>query len=419
MRTIPVRTINAYHLAALAYLALAAGCGAIIAAHASPDLQVSGWFILHAHLAFMGFGTLTVLGTQKVLAAHVRAGWDGFAPGAMPGARFLAAITLCLAGIWAMYLAQGLTGNNAFYIGGMAAAAGALACLAAYTARLYRGITLATLRRNMPARFFLTSMFICFLAYGQLIYITAFNFLPWLPFSHTMPLRVNYLALSFPLSLTVMACIRMPFHLKDESLNKARFKPLWESQYAILVAGVFSLFFSLIFDSPHFHDVYSALQAAFSGILFLSILLLIGAMITDRRADRSLPWGIWRLYVSAVAYLFLAGIAGFLLGYGWNRQGPEYYFLIQAHIHLALLGWIGFGLTGVYSYLLHMAGRAACRHGSLNFWLMHAGVILMLLGIWHKSWALRGAAGACVAAAALTLMACAASEYRLKSGHSS
>jgi len=407
LRAIKIRTINSFHFAALLYLVLAAGFGLYISGHASPDLQVSGWFMLHAHLAFMGFGTLTVLGAQKVLATHVRRGWDAYEPGPMPGMGFLLIIIFCLLATWGMYLAQGLTGNDLYYLGGMAGAAGMLLCLTVFTVRVYRGISLRTLRSNMPARFFLTSILICFLAYGQLIYITAFTFLPWLPFSSTMPLRVNYLAFSFPLSLTVMACIRMPFHLHDEREKKKRFKPLWEAQYAILVAGVFALFFSLVFDTPHFHDVSTVLQAAFSGILFLSILLLIGAMITDRRKDRSLPWHIWRYYVSAVTYLALAGVAGFLLGYGWNRH----YFLIQSHIHLALLGWIGFGLMGVYNYLLHMAGRSPCRYGNANFYLMHAAVILIHAGILAKSWMLRGAAGACVAAAALLLLQCAAREF--------
>lgn len=411
-RTIKGKTINAYHAAAVTYLFAGVGLGAALSGHASPDLHTGGWFLLHAQVAFMGFGTLLVLGHQHVLAPHVRACWDGHsgAPApATPG--LLAFFNAALWMIWGMFLARAFTGDNAYLIGAMAGCALALAGLCVVVKRLFGGISPRTLRRNMPARFLLTAMFICFLAYGQLFYISLCVFFPQLPFSKTMLLRVNYLAFSFPLSLTVMATIQHPF-ARGLADGRIKTKWLWEAQYVILVSGVFSLFFSLVFDSPHFHDVYTALQGTFSGILFLSIAFLSAAMIKDRARVKDPPREIWRYYVSAVAYLFLCGAGGFLLGYGWDKHSNMYYFLIQIHVHLALLGWIGMGMTGVVYYLLHLGGREPGARGAANFALMHAGVWLMAAGIWFKSMPLRVGGGASVAAAVALLCLAMREEFK-------
>ena len=414
MEALRGKSMNAYHLAAGVYLLAGLGIGIALAGHVSPDLQQQGWFMLHAQITFMGLGTLLILGHQHVLAPHVRHGWDGFEDtGAPPAAGLFVFMNAALWFIWIMFLARALTGNRLFFFGGMAGCGLALLGLCAAAVRLFRGISLDTLRRNMPARFLLTSLLICFLAYGQLAYIALCVFLPQLPFAGTMPFRVNYLAFSFPLSLTVMATIQHPF-ARGLADGRIRDKWLWEGQYVILVAGVFSLFFALVFDSPHFHDVYTVMQGTFSGMLFLSIMFLAAAMIRDRRRVKDTPPHVWRYFVSAVAYLTLCGVAGFLLGYGWNKESAMYYFLIQAHIHLALLGWIGMGMTGVVYYLLHLGGREPVSSDNTNYALMHCAVILLNIGIWYESLWLRAAAGVCAALAGLILARAMLGEFSKK-----
>lgn len=412
MRAPVHRKINEYHIAAIVYMICAGGAGIYLSGESSPTLQASGWFIFHAYLAFMGFGTLMILAHQMSLVPVLRKEYEGreIKPATDTGLFILINVSLWV--IWLMYLLQGLTGSDSYYYIAIFFGLVILGCLGVFAGRLYGGITLQILLQNQPLRYFATSIFMCFLAYGQMAHVTINEIEPILPFAETLALRMNYLAFSFPISLTIMGGMYTPYHpglISGEIKGRA----LWESQYIMLVVGVFSLFFALLFDNPEYHSLFVQMQLWFSVLLVLSIVVLAVAMVNNRIRVKSLPNAVWRYYVCALLYLSAAGVAGLLLGYGWEHEHPMYYFLIQSHVHLALLGWVGFGMPGVFFYIIQRnGGRADVPSGHAQFWLMNAGVVVMCAGIYYKSMAIRGSGGAMIAISFLFLLSIAVSEYR-------
>jgi len=138
---------NRYHAAAAVYLAVAAAAGIFLGGFGSPSLVAKGWHIFHAYIAFMGFGTLIILGQQKELLSMLL-GREPF-----NGGQLFLWINGLLWIIWISYLAQGLTGNDSFYYFGLAAGAGMLVCLAVFSAGLYGGTTPGRLWSVIPLRF--------------------------------------------------------------------------------------------------------------------------------------------------------------------------------------------------------------------------------------------------------------------------
>jgi len=227
-----------------------------------------------------------------------------------------------------------------------------------------------------------------------MIHVTINEIKPVLPFAGSIALRNNYLAFSFPISLTIMGTLYTPFFRKFEE-GEIRSKAVWEAQYAILVAGVFSLFGAILFDNPQHHRIFALLQVAFSAVLVFSIVVFAYGVFRDRRhVLDNLPAAVWRYVVSAIVYLSLAGLAGLGLGYGVEKGTHLFYFLIQGHVHLALLGWVGMGMTGAVLYVSWLSGRQpGGPAGTANHLLMHAGIITMTVGIYFRSLPLRAAAG--------------------------
>ena len=86
--------------------------------------------------------------------------------------------------------------------------------------------------------------------------------------------------------------------------------------------------------------------------------------------------------MKGVAYLFFAlGVVSVTLGMAWGIQmsATHDHALSPAHAHLNLIGWVTFGLIGVY-YHLHpaVAGGALAR---LHFAVAAAGLFALVPGI--------------------------------------
>lgn len=405
------RTVNRYHVAAIIYIVAATLAGIVIGNCVSPRLQASGWQIFHAYIAFMGFGTLMILGNQRALVPIARLIRTTGLRIEYRKAGVFETINVSLWIIWLMYLFQGLTGEDVFYYAAIVFGFVVIGCLLVYAQRLYGSVSMNSLWRNLPIRFFATSLFMCLLSYGQMVHITINEIRPVLPFSGTLHLGHNYLAFSIPISLTIMGSMYVPFYraLREGKVGSGR---LWELQYGILVFGVFALFFALLFDNPARHGLFAALQQVFSAVLVLSIIVFAAAMLRDGPRLPGLPAAAKRFYFCAVFWLALAGAAGFLLGYGWDRQSPHYYFLIQTHIHFALIGWVGMGLTGVVYYVLSLSGRSEDAKSAAQFWLMNAGIIVFGAGVYFKSMLIRGAGGGLVAVSFLFLLSAVLAQYR-------
>lgn len=393
--------VNGFHVAAFGWLIISSVVGIFLSKNASPGLRESGGFLLHAHMALMGFGTMMIVGTQTALAPMPAR--KPARPGG-PAAGLLFPLNAALAVIWAMAVLQARTGGKAFLIVEIAAAAAALFCLAVFAFRAYGKLNARSLAENISLRFFVMSLFMGILAYAQIMHICANKVWPGvLPFSNTLFLRHSYLALSFPISLTIMGAISLPYQQALEA-GRLRMRLLWDAQFGVLVFGVFALFFSLLFDIPDMHTFFATLQTLFSAMLLFSIVLLLFAVFGGRAQASSMPRWAWLHYVSAMAYLALAGVPGFGLGYGLEPKSSWHYFFLQAHIHLALIGWAGLGLFGVMHHMMSLEGREAGPARLQQFVLMHAGVVTMLAGILLKSPMLRGAAGALLVAASVMMM---------------
>ncbi len=394
---------NNYHLAALVYLLCATVVGIFLSWRVSPVLQAGGFFIIHSFIAFMGFGTLIIMGQQKMLVPQLLRD-----PAKLSGRfdrGFLVVFNVVLWCIWASYLARGLSGNRVFYYGAVGFGFVAMGCVAAFGMWLFRGISFDEFVENLPVRFFATSMLMAFLAYSQMVHVTINEISPVLPFSRSITLRNNYLAFSFPMSLTIMGTLYTPYYRKFRDGVIPR-RSIWEAQYFILLTGVFSLFGAILFDTPRFHGFFVVLQTAFSAVLVASIVVFgLGVLLYRGRVKMVVPMYIWRYFMSALVYLSFAGLAGLALGYGVQKESKYYYFLIQSHVHLALLGWIAMGMTGAFLYLRKtISGESKGWLLDVQYYLMHAAMILMVVAIWYRLGWLRAASGVCFAAALVCLM---------------
>ncbi len=394
--------ISAYHRVAIIYFMTAALAGISISDRASSGLQAEGPFIFHAYIAFMGFGTLMILGQQKAFV-HLLLKSPGIP--AHADSLLFRSFNISLWSIWLSYLLEGLTGNCVFYYIGIIFGFVILICLALFAYNIYAGVTATKLLSNIPLRFLATSLFMCFLAYGQLIHVTINTIKPILPFAEAISLKTNYLAFSFPISLTIMGTLYIPY-FKEYEAGRIRSKALWEAQYAILVSGVFALFGAILFDSTKFHHIFATLQFLFSFVLVMSIVVFAAGVIKDRKKTlEALPDYIWRYFASAIFYLSLAGLAGLALGYGFDNKSAMFYFLIQGHIHLALLGWAGMGITGALIYLMWTSGRFEhSAISNIHYVLMHLGIIIMCIGIYFKSGYIRGVAGLLLIISAIIIL---------------
>ena len=398
---------NKFHAAAMLYLVVSALAGIGISGSQSPNLQAKGWYIFHAYIAFMGFGTMMILGHQRELVVKLLQEHN-IANRSKPGDNIFIPMNVCLWIVWACYLAQGLTKNDLFYFPALVLGFVILGCLTVFVRDLYFGIPLKVIGSNIPLRFFATSLFMCYLAYGQMVHVTINEIEPVLPFSETIALRNNYLAFSFPISLTIMGSFYMPYFKKYES-GEIKSKLVWEAQYAILVSGVFSLFGAILFDQPGnemFHGIMAVLQTAFSAVLVFSIVVFALGIFRDRRAVvDTLPPHVFRFLSSAIFYLSLAGLAGLALGYGVDKKTDLFYLMIQGHVHLALLGWVGMGITGAFHYILYLGGRTEpTALDNAHYYLLHVCIISMTAGIFLLYQPFRIAAGVSLVLSIILLM---------------
>lgn len=85
-------------------------------------------------------------------------------------------------------------------------------------------------------------------------------------------------------------------------------------------------------------------------------------------------------------YFFMSGVLAVTIGMIWGIQMSMTgdFDLAPAHAHLNLVGWVTFGLFGVYYFLVPEA--AAARLAMVHFLVALAGLVLMIGGLaWYLS----------------------------------
>ena len=78
---------------------------------------------------------------------------------------------------------------------------------------------------------------------------------------------------------------------------------------------------------------------------------------------------------------FFTGVIAVVVGMLWGIQMSiaEDFAMAPAHAHLNLVGWVTFGLFGVYYFL--MPAAAQTRLAMVHFWVALAGLLLMISGL--------------------------------------
>lgn len=381
-----------FHTTGFLFLAISSILGAVISGYFSKHLVTGVFHILHAHTAFMGFGIFMVTGhllnqantsDDNTLSPNINAPvlyiemlvcvlltFTGFL--FVPTCSY----SLLIPAICGLYLTVRLS----------------ILCLQLYK---HSGITgLKKSYSKMSSRFFATSLFMMILASGQLAHICINMISPILPFSGNLMLKHNYLAFSFPISLCIMGCIYDAIERKSSSAKDGI--PLsWNVHYFLLVGGVFSLFFTILFTPWIPGHIPLFLSVFFSSVLVVSI-IVFGTVITGCQNKFKVFEKLeWKYYRSAAILLTLAGLAGLMLGYRWPENSPYFYLFLQGHMHLALAGWACFGMLGtvIKKSFNDQSNSSQISIEKFLFATLHSGVLLLLLGIWFRSPIIRASGG--------------------------
>jgi cbb3-type cytochrome oxidase subunit 1 len=80
-------------------------------------------------------------------------------------------------------------------------------------------------------------------------------------------------------------------------------------------------------------------------------------------------------------YFFVTGVIAVTIGMIWGIQmsATNSFTMAPAHAHLNLVGWVTFGLFGVYYHLVPAAAEA--RLAMIHYLVALAGLVLMIVGL--------------------------------------
>lgn len=383
-----------FHKTAMIFMCLSSVAGALISGYFSRKLVTYGIHVIHAHTAFMGFGVFMVTGH---LLRHANTTKNEISAKSINATTLYIELMICVIATFAGFLiiphseiGLYMPVLSGLYLTGRFT----ILCFQLYKHTGLRG--LKTSYSKMSSRFFATSLFMMMLACGQLSHICINLIKPILPFSGNLMLKHNYLAFSFPISLCIMGCVYDAIERKSTLAVKS-IPTWWNVHYFLLVGGVFSLFFTILFSPWIPGNIPIFMSVFFSFVLVISIIVFWRNITGSQKQFKVFSILEWKYFISAAYMLSMAGIAGLMLGYRWPEDSPIFYFFLQGHMHLALAGWACFGMLGtIIKNVFPISGYQLIE--KLVFAALHAGILLLISGILIKTPFIRSAGGIMFAA---------------------
>lgn len=314
-----------YFSAAILYFILAVTLG--IALSIGPYLIGFRNIAAHAHLALLGWVTLTIMGAMYQIVPTILGGQ--LYSQRLAGYQF-----------WLMNL--GLLGLFLSFLAGTKTVAlfGVITALAGYLFVYVMYRTLEGKKLNLPLKFFTAVLvyFVIAITLGIVLSINPYT----IPGGKAISAHTHAALLGW-VSLTIMGAM---YQMLPMLALKELYKPaLAEKQFWLVNLGVAGLFFSfLIGKGAVLFGVITALAS------YLFVYVMYGTLRSEQKMKQPMDISV-KYFIAALVYFSIAIALGVVLSINpYLIPGRA----ITAHAHLALIGWVSTTIVGAMYHLVPM-----------------------------------------------------------------